>query len=269
MPIVTGRDFTDADRAGAPLVAIVNETMAARYWPDGGPLGKRFQLGRSDQVMVTVVGVVRDLQARGPGDRPEPSMYYPYAQLRAANYYYVPRSMSLVVRTDGDPMSLANPIRAAVADIDRTVPVSAVRTLESVAATATANRRFSTTLLANFAVLALALAAIGIYGVMSYAVSERSFEIGVRMALGAERSTVLAMILGSGLRLALLGLAIGLVGAVAMARGIQSMLVGVPRVDVATMAGVALVLCGVAAMAAFIPARRATRVQPTEALRSG
>jgi putative ABC transport system permease protein len=218
---------------------------------------------------VTIVGVVRDLRARGPDDVPEAGMFRPLAQLDSATYYFVPRSMSLVVRTDGDPMALAGAVRRAAAEIDRTAPVSSVRTLESVVATATANRRFTTTLLADFALLALALAAIGIYGVMSYSVSERNFEIGVRMALGAERSSVLGMILGNGLRLAVAGVVIGLVGAAAMSRWIRSLLVGVPTIDVVTMAGVAIVLCAVGGLAAFLPARRATRVDPTEALRSG
>jgi putative ABC transport system permease protein len=268
MSIVTGRDFAESDWAEAPLVAIISEAMSTRYWPEGNPLGKRFRLGSSNAPWVTIVGVVRDLRARGPADAPEPTMYYPFAQVGKSGYF-VPRSMSLVVRTQGDPLALTVPVRAAVAAADRTVPVSNVRTLEDVVATATANRSFSTTLIANFALLALLLAAIGIYGVMSYSVSERSFEIGVRMALGAERAQVLAMILGGGVRLALIGVAIGLVGALAMARGIRSMLVGVPAVDVTTMFGAALALCGVAALAAFIPARRATRVQPTDALRSG
>jgi putative ABC transport system permease protein len=195
-------------------------------------------------------------------------MYYPYLQVQQTGYY-VSRSMTLVVRTDGDPLSLANPIRLATSSLDKGVPVSNVRTLESVVGTATANRRFSTTLLANFAILALFLAAIGIYGVMSYSVSERTFEIGVRMALGAERSSVMGLVLGAGARLAVAGVVIGLGGAAVLARWIQSLLVGVPRFDFATMAGVAAVLCAAGLLAAFMPARRATRVDPTEALRQG
>lgn len=268
MRIVQGRDFTDADRIGTPLVAIVDEAFVRRYLPEGNPLGKRFRLGGRDSAWVSIIGVVSALQARGPGDVFEPTMYYPYAQVQQSGYY-VSRSMSLIVRTDGDPLALANPIRLATSSMDKGVPVSNVRTLESVFGTATANRRFSTTLLANFAVLALLLAAIGIYGVMSYSVSERTFEIGVRMALGAERSSVMGLILGGGARLAFAGVVIGLAGAALLARWIQSLLVGVPRFDFATMAGVAVVLCAAGLLAAFIPARRATRVDPTEALRQG
>jgi putative ABC transport system permease protein len=268
MTILRGRDFTDADRLGAPLVGIISETMAKRYWPDADAVGRRFRLGGRDSMWVTVVGIVRDMQARGPGETQEPSMYLPYLQVKQSGYF-VSRSMSLVIRTDGDPPAIVNPVRAAVADIDRRVPVSAVRTLESVVATATANRKFSTTLLAAFSLLAVLLAAVGIYGVMSYSVSERTFEIGVRMALGAERSRVLGLILGGGVRLAVIGIAIGLLGAAAMTRSIQSLLVGVPTIDFRTMASVAVGLCAVAALAAYLPARRATRVAPSEALRSG
>jgi predicted permease len=268
MRLVQGRDFTDADRVGTPPVVIVDEAFVRRYLPEGNPLGKRFRLGGRDSAWVSIVGVVSSIQARGPGDVPEPTMYYPYLQVQQTGYY-VSRSMTLVVRTDGDPLALANPIRLATSSMDKGVPVSNVRTLDDVVGTATANRRFSTTLLANFAVLALLLAAIGIYGVMSYSVSERTFEIGVRMALGAERSSVMGLILGGGARLAVAGVVIGLAGAAVLGRWIQSLLVGVPRFDLATMAGVAAVLCAAGLLAAFVPARRATRVDPTDALRQG
>ena len=195
-------------------------------------------------------------------------MYYPFPQV-AKSGYFVPRSMSLVVRTQGDPLALAAAVRAVVAAADRTVPVSNVRTLEDVVATATANRSFSTTLIANFALLALLLAAIGIYGVMSYSVSERSFEIGVRMALGAEKSSVLAMIMADGLRMALAGVVAGLAGALAVARAIRAMLVGVSAVDLPTLAAVSLALIAVAAAASALPARRAMAVHPMEPLRGG
>jgi putative ABC transport system permease protein len=268
MTILRGRDFTDADRVGAPLVGIVNEALARRYWPGEDALGKRFRLGGKDSAWMSVVGIVKDMQARGPGDVPEPSMYQPYAQASRSGYY-VSRSMSLVVRTDRDPLTLATPIRAAVAATAAGVPVSRVRTLASVVGTATDNRRFSTTLLANFALLALFLTSIGIYGVMSYAVSERTFEMGVRIALGAEGSRVLSLVLGDGAKLAITGIIIGLAGAAALSHWIRSLLVDVPAIDVATMAIVAVTLCAVALAASLVPAWRATRVDPVEALRAG
>ena len=267
-PVLTGRDFGDQDRVGAPLVAIVSQSFVRAYLPNEDPLGRRFRLGSSNSPWVSIVGVVADWKARGPTDIPEPSMFFPYAQVGTSGYY-VPRSLSLVVRTNGDPLALANPVRAVVRSIDPNVPVSSVRTLDDVLATATANRRFSTTLIMNFAVLALVLASIGIYGVISYSVAERTYEIGVRLALGAERSTVLRLILLGGARLAIAGVGLGLLGAVVLTRWIRSLLVGIPTFDMATIATVATVLAAVALLAAFLPAWRATRIDPTQALRAG
>jgi putative ABC transport system permease protein len=181
----------------------------------------------------------------------------------------MPRSLNLVVRTAGDPLLVANQVKAIVRSLDATVPVSDIRTLEQVVGISVANRRFSTILLGGFAALALVLAGIGIFGVISYGVSERRFEIGVRIALGAERSTVLASVLGDGIRMALVGVGVGVVGAAAVLRVLRSLLVGVPVVDVATFAAVALGLVVVAALASLIPARRATAISAMEALRGG
>jgi len=215
---------------------------------------------------MTVVGVVNDIRSRGFDDTPEPTMYFLYPQT-SETAYFMPRSMSLVVRTSGNPMAVANQIKSIVRSLDATVPVSSIRTLEDVVAISVANRRFSTMLLGAFAGLALVLAGIGIYGVISYGVSERRFEIGVRMALGAERSAVLASVLRDGIRMALIGVAVGVAGAGAVARMLRSLLVGVPVVDVATFAAVALGLVVVAAVASFVPARRATAISAMEALR--
>jgi predicted permease len=267
MPIHSGRAFTDADRRAGPYVAIVSRRMARELWADADPIGKRFRLGSASTFM-TVVGVVNDIRARGFHDTPEPTMYFPYPQT-AETAYFLPRSMNLVVRTAGDPMRIARRIREIVRSLDATVPVSDVRTLEQVVGTSVANRRFSTTLLGAFAALALLLAGIGIYGVISYGGSEQRFEIGVRMALGAERTAVLASVLGDGIRMTLAGLVIGLVGAAAAGRAIRSMLVGVPAIDPWTLAFVASGLVIVTLLASAIPARRAVAVSPTEALRGG
>jgi predicted permease len=267
MPIVAGRDFTAADRESGPYVVIVSKALARELWPDADPLGKRFRLG-GDSTFMTVVGVVNDIRSRGFHDTPEPTMYFPYAQTRETAYF-MPRAMNLVVRTAGDPLAIANQVKAIVRSMDVTVPVSNVRTLEQVVGTSVANRRFSTALLGGFAALALVLAGIGIYGVISYGVSERRFEIGVRMALGAERGSVLAAVLGDGIRMALAGVVIGVAGAVAVARVLRSLLVGVPVVDVVTLGAVALGIVAVAAAASFFPARRATAISAMEALRAG
>jgi predicted permease len=268
MPLLAGRDFTDRDRIGALPVAIVNRALTRLYLAGEDPLGRRFRLGGKDSAWVTIVGVVSDMQARGPGDVPEPSMYFPLAQLPASGYY-VPRSFAIVARTGGDPSSLANAIRDIVRGMDASVPVSSVRTLDAVVATATANRRFSTQLIVAFAVIAAVLAGVGIYGVMSYAVAERTYEIGLRVALGAEVSAVLRLILGLSARLAGLGLALGLIGAMALGRVIRALLVDASAIDVPVLLGVAASLAGIAMVAALLPAWRAAKIPPTEALRSG
>jgi putative ABC transport system permease protein len=265
LPVVEGREFNDGDRESGPYVGIVSKALARELWPNADPIGKRFRLG-GDSTFMTVVGVVKDIRARGFNDTPEPTMYFAYPQTRKTAYV-MPRSMNLVVRTVGDPLTIANQVKAIVRSLDASVPVSGVRTLEQVVGISVANRRFSTTLLGAFAALALLLAGIGIFGVISYGVSERRFEIGVRMALGAERSTVLASVLGDGIRMALVGVGFGVAGAAAVARMLRALLVGVPVIDVVAFAMVALGLVIVAAAASFVPARRAMAVSAMEALR--
>ena len=177
--------------------------------------------------------------------------------------------MNLVIRTKGDPLGIANQVKAIVRSLDAIAPVSNVRSLEQIVGISVANRRFSTTLLGAFAALALVLAGVGIFGVISYGVSERRFEIGVRMALGAERSRVLVSVLGEGLRMTLVGVAIGIVGAAGVLRILRSLLVDVPVVDAVTFAGVAAGLVIVAVAASFVPARRATAISAMDALRGG
>jgi putative ABC transport system permease protein len=265
LKVVAGREFTDADRRSGPYVGMVSKALAQNLWPNADPIGKRFHVG-GDTTLVTVVGVVDDIRARGFDDAPEPTMYFAYPQTEATAYF-MPRSMNLVIRTSGNPLAIANQVKSIVRSLDATVPVSSIRTMDDVVETSVANRRFSTMLLGAFAALAMLLAGIGIYGVISYGVSERRFEIGVRMALGADRSAVLASVLGEGIRMALIGVAVGVAGAGAVARMLRSLLVGVPVVDVATFAVVALGLVVVAAVASFVPARRATAISAMEALR--
>jgi putative ABC transport system permease protein len=265
MRLVAGRDFTWEDREGGPYVGVVSEAMAKELWPGQSPLGSRFKLG-GGSTWVEVVGVVGDIRSRGFHDTPEPTMYFPYAQT-GKSAYFIPRSMNIVVRTDGDPASLITGVRRAVRELDAAVPVAKVRTLEAVVGVSVASRRFSSAMIAGFAVLALVLAGIGIFGVVSYGVSERRFEIGVRMALGAERGNVLALVVSEGMRQAGVGIVIGLIGSVVVARMIRSLLVGVAMVDAPILVAAAAALLIVAAAAALLPARRAIAVQPTEALR--
>ena len=266
-PLLAGRDFTTADRDAAAPVVIVSKKLAESQWPGENAIGKRVRLGGESPFM-TVVGIVGDLRSRGYDDTPEPTMYFPYAQ-STRSAYYTPREMAIVVKAAGDPATLVPPLRAIVRSLDRAAPVSQARTLEDVVGTSVANRRFTTMLLVGFAALALALAGIGIYGVISYGVAQRTGEIGVRMALGAERRAVLGLVMAEALGMCGIGLVAGLVGSVAVARAARAMLVGVSAVDPATLACVCVALGGVAALAAAVPALRAARVNPSEALRSG
>ena len=265
IPIVAGRDFTADDRVGSPLVAIVSRQFATRLWPGENALGKRFQLGGPAPLM-TVVGIAGDFRSRSFTDTPEPTMYFPYAQA-AKSAYYAPLAMAIVLRVDGNPLGVAQPLRDLVRSIDRTVPVSEVRTLEAIVGTSVSTRRFNTALLTGFAFLALVLAGIGTYGVISYGVSQRSHEIGVRMALGAERRSVLLLVMSEGVRLCALGLAAGLVASAGVGRAIRALLVGVTPIDAPTLTFTALALAVVATIASAVPARRALAVNPSETLR--
>jgi predicted permease len=266
IPIVAGRAFDASDAASAPLVAVVSKSFAQLAWPGKNAIGQRFRLG-GDSPSMTVIGIAGDIQARGFGDRPEPTMYFAHAQ-SGKSAYYTARSMALIVRVAGDPAPFAASLRNAVHSIDRNVPVSEVRTLQQVVGTSVSNRRFNTALLAGFAALALLLAGIGTYGVISYGVTQRSFEIGVRMALGAENRSVFALVMSEGMRLTIVGLAIGLVVSAGVGRAIRSMLVGIPPVDAPSLILTAVLLVVVAALASAVPARRALRVSPLDALRS-
>jgi predicted permease len=267
LQLVAGRDFTEADREGAPLVAIVSEEFAKRSWPGEAPLGKRFKLAGPGP-LITVIGVVRDIRSRGFADTPEPTMYFAFAQTAKAAYV-MPRSMALVVRTNAEPSRMSTAIRDVVHSLDKTVPVSDMRTLEQVVGTSISNRRFNTGLLAGFALLALMLAGIGTYGVISYGVSQRSFEIGVRVALGAGERSVVALVMSEGLRLAAIGLGLGVLASIVVARAIRAMLVDVSAIDLPSLLLTALLLVVVATGATLVPAFRALRVSPLDVIRNG
>ena len=267
LPFIAGRDFNGSDRDGALPVAIVSERFAQTIWPGESALGKRFKLSGPGPLL-TIVGVVRDIRARGFGDTPEPTMYFSFAQ-SATSAGYMPRTVTVLVRTSGDPAALSSNVRNTVHALDKTAPVSEIRTLEQVVGTSISTRRFNTSLLAGFAALALVLAGIGTYGVISYGVSQRSFEIGVRMALGAENRSVVALVMSEGMRLAGLGLIVGLALSVVVARAIRAMLIGVSAIDVPSLLVTALLLIVVAAAATLLPARRALRVSPLDVMRGG
>jgi putative ABC transport system permease protein len=265
---VAGRGFRAADRADAGQVALVNETMARRYWADGNPIGRRIRMGADGtRPWITVVGVVQDVRHNGITAAVKEKFYRPHAQFHMSTGFS-PRAMTLVVKTDGDPLALAGAVRRAVVSLDPNVPVAAVRPMTEVVGETMAASSFTGLLLGLFALLALALAAVGIYGLLSYLVSQRTREIGIRVAIGASRHDVVALVLRKGLLLTLGGLGSGLVLAFAATRLMQALLYGVASVDAVTFVTVPVVLILVALGASYIPAARATRVDPLLALRS-
>ncbi|MEJ7618633.1 MAG: FtsX-like permease family protein [Pyrinomonadaceae bacterium] len=261
--LLQGRQFGEQDRVDSPRVVVVSQEMARRFWSGEDPLGKRIKTGgaNSPSPWMEIVGVAKDVrQVRLDAD-PKPQMYVPYAQ----PIFFQPNH--LVVRTDVEPRSLAATVRRTVWEIDKDQPVSNIRTMEDVLSESLARQRFSMLLLGIFAAVALVLAAVGIYGVMSYSVAQRTHEIGIRMALGAQASDVLKLAVGHGLKLVLIGLAIGLVAAFILTRVMSSLLFGVSATDPITFITISLILMSVAVLACFFPARRATKVDPLIALR--
>ena len=264
IPLRSGRDFDSRDFVEkAPLVGIANEAMVRRYFPNDDPVGKRVRWARSSEVQwITIVGVVGDVKHFGLDLPEEPGLYSSYTQAPPWK-----RWMSLVARTQSDPSAMAQAIKEQVWKVDAQLPVTKVQTMDEVAASSFAARRFNMSLLALFALLALVLAAVGIYGVMSYAVTQRTQEIGIRMALGAQAGDVLKLIIRNGLTLTLIGVVLGMGGAIALTRLMTTLLFGVTPTDKLTFVAVSGVLIFVALLACYVPARRATKVDPLEALR--
>lgn len=268
VPLLQGRWFTQADNEKAPAVVIINNAMARTYFPNESPLGKHLQLGAtpspaSEVPMMEVVGVAGDM-IPGLGVDPQTEMYLPYRQ---ADIVLPVFQLSVVLRTSGDPLLQAPALRSALAEIDPNQPLVRVRTMEDNIFANAAQPRFRTWLLSIFAALALLLAAVGIYGVMSYSVTQRTNEIGIRIAMGARPGDIFRVVVGEGLRLAFIGVAAGVCGAFALTRILRGFLYGVGPSDPLTFVATAAVLTLVAVAACFFPARRATRVDPIVALR--
>jgi putative ABC transport system permease protein len=263
IPLLSGRKLMDQDIATSPRVAVISETMARRFWPNENAVGKRIAVGRirSDRDWTNVVGVVKDVRQFELTAEPKPQMYLSYRQ---AGFF---DAQDLVVKTDVDTASIAATVRKAVWDIDKDQPVSNIRTMEDILADSIARQRFSMLLLAIFAGVALVLAGVGIYGVMSYSVAQRTHEIGIRMALGAQTGAVLKLAVGYGMKLVIAGIVIGLIAAFALTRVMATLLFGVTATDLTTFTLISLLLVAVAALASYIPARRATKVNPIIALR--
>jgi putative ABC transport system permease protein len=262
--LISGRDFTEADGAGAPLVAVIDESFARRYYPDEDPLGKRIKRGRLDSTRpwLTVIGVVRNVHSRRLDTPSGVQVYFPFYQDPTAY------NMSLVIRTNmKDPLSLSGAVRTAIRSLDNNQPVYDVFSLRQIVGDSMAQRRFSMLLMSMFAAVALALAAVGIYGVMSYSVLQRTHEMGIRIALGAQTSDVLKLVIGQGMTLTVIGLAIGLAAALALTRLVETQLFGISATDWVTYTEIATLLTAVALLACYLPAHRASKVDPMIALR--
>jgi predicted permease len=259
IPILRGRDFTQRDRESAPGVAIVNEAFAGRFWPAQDPIGKQFQITNPNGI-VEVVGVAKDGKFRNYRAQINPCFYVPLYQ----SYHEV---MNLEVRTAADAMSMLGMIRREIQTVDKDLPVSDFQTLKTHRDVGLAQERMAAVLLAALGLLALVLAAVGIYGVTSFSVAQSTRELGLRMALGARAGGVLKLVLKRGLLLIAVGVGVGLAGALVLTRFIVSLLYGVSATDPATLIGITLLLIAVALVACYIPARRATKVDPMVALR--
>jgi putative ABC transport system permease protein len=267
IPILKGRPFTNEDNSDqSTKVVMINATLARRFFSDVDPIGSRICLGEdcSKGPWLAVVGVVGDSALQSLTDPRFPQVFSPHAQGVEGG---VAGNMVLALRTDREPLTLAATVRDQVRELDKDQSVADIRTLEQVVNESLAQPRLNTLLLAAFAAIALLLASIGIYGVLSYSVTQRTHEIGIRLALGAERAEVLKLVIKQGMTLTLTGGAIGLVGALILTRLMSSLLYGIQPTDPPTFLVVFLVLVGVAIGASYIPARRATKVDPMVALR--
>ena len=261
VPLTAGRTFTNQDNNNSPKVVIINESMARLAWPGQSPVGKRITIWRDEKFPREVVGVVGDTKASLHSDVGA-QMYVPYAQDATWG------SLTFVIRTTtSDPTSLAPAVRNEIRSLDKSLPVYNVKTMDDVLAASVADRRTSMLLFSTFAVVAMLLSMIGIYGVTAYYVTQRTHEIGIRMALGAQLRDVLSLVLKRGVTLALIGLAVGLAGALTLTRLLATLLFGVKPIDVLTFAAVSIGVIVVAVIACYIPARRATKVDPLVALR--
>jgi len=260
IPLKAGRAFTDQDTLESTKVVIINETLARRLWPDESPIGRRFTVWRDEKFPREIVGVVGDTRESLDKEAPN-QMYVPYAQDPTWG------SLSLVVRTNGEPTALAGSVRDAIRAVDKAVPNYSLKTMNDVVSNSAAPRRVPMLLLSAFAGVAMLLAMLGIYGVTSYYVTQRTHEIGVRMALGAQVVDVLRLVLSRAMTLTTIGILIGAGGASVVTRYLRSMLFEVKPIDIVTFIGVAIVLALVVLVACLVPARRATKIDPLEALK--
>jgi predicted permease len=269
IPLLRGRDLDDSDTAGRPGAVLISESMAREFWPNQNPVGKHLTLYFTPDLRREVVGVVGDVKVDALNQtRPAQALYMPLAQLSAARgEAWHSFGMELAVRTHVDPPSVASAIRNSVREVDPEVPLLSIKTMDDSVSESLSPQRFTMLLLSGFAGLAVLLAAVGIYSVLSYAVRRRVREIGIRMALGAQVGDVVQMVVLEGMKPTLLGVAIGLAGALALGRVLASVIFGVSSRDLATFGTVAVMTTAVGLLASILPALRAARVDPMKTLR--
>ena len=265
IPLLKGRDFADTDTKQTPNVVVINEAFARRHFAEEDPIGHRIKLQGQFRDPLLIVGVVGNVRDFGLDEQPTPEAYLPYLQNPLSETYA--RSLTLVVRTKSEPGALAGALRAELLSLDKSLPVQAVKPMTEYLRDSLSRRRFNMILLSVFAAVALLLAAVGIYGVISYAVAQRTHEIGIRVAIGAQARDILKLVIGQAMLLTLLGVAVGLAAAFALTRLMESLLFGVSATDPVTFAVISLLLTGVALGACLVPARRAIKVDPMVALR--
>ena len=265
IPIRAGRDFLPTEREGQPLVAVVNEAFVREHLPGQNPIGSRIDWIRTPDPhqWMTIVGVAADVKHSGLNQPVDPAVYSPFSQ----NDEAWRRWMTLVIKTHAPIAGLVEDVKKQVWNMDSQIPVSDIQSMDDLLAVSVAQERFNVLLLGIFAALAVALAGVGIYGMMAYRVNQRTHEIGVYIALGAQHRDVLRLVMKDGAKLALLGIALGLAGAIALTRVMVSLLFEVKPTDPATLIGVALLLAAVALLACYLPARRALSIHPMTALR--
>jgi putative ABC transport system permease protein len=260
IPLIAGRDFAVTDRSGAPAVAIVDEALARKHWPNQSAINKRINADGRPGDWATVIGVVGHVHNAGPQLEGEPQLYLSYLQ-------HAERTMSIVARTSAPVSSVAGPVRAAIKSTDAELPVAKFGSMDAIVSRALSRQRFNTLLLGIFAATALLLASIGLYGVMAFLVSQRTREIGIRMALGGEARSIRRMVLREGILICLAGLLVGAAVSLAVSRALSGLLFGVTPSDPATYVGIGVLLLAVGCVASYGPARRATLVSPIVALR--
>jgi putative ABC transport system permease protein len=267
IPLKRGRFLDEGDIIGRPLVAVINETAARLYWSGDDPIGKTIRYyPQETSPSIQIVGIVGDVRSIGPSEAAPPAVYVALAQ--APRPPYEGRAMTFVVRTSGNPTAITASARTAVASVDAGLPLASVRPMSEIVSEASGQPRFTTLVMSFFAIIAFFLAALGLYGILAYSVEQRVREIGVRVALGANKREIFRLIIGNGMRLALVGTAVGVPAALALTRLMGGMLSGITSADPLTYIAVVGMLLGSALLASYLPARRATRVDPIVALRA-